>query len=108
MQNAANSSSVPSLRIGTCASTLARDSASVTPFAREELGEVHEVGAHDVDLHAGACHLGRDVPGEHRRARARGGVERRTRRGPGSRRARDQQDLTVALFDEHRHDRGRK
>ena len=75
MQNAANSSMVPRRRIGTCASTLARDFGVGDAVGPQELGEVHEVGADRVHLHAGAGDLGGDVAGEHRRRR----------RGPRSR-----------------------
>ena len=105
MQNAANSSTVPRRRIGTCCSILARTSGSSAARWPQELGEVHEVGAQGVDLHAVAGDLVGDVAHQMVGRGAGGRVQRRARRGSGPGGAGDDQHLAVALLDHHRHDR---
>ena len=92
----ASSSSVPRRPIGT-ASLDTRATLRVLGAVRaQELGEVHEVRADRVDLHAVLHDLRGDVAHEHVRGRASRRVERRARRRACAGGAREQQDLSVA------------
>ncbi len=74
------------------------------PVGPEELGEVHEVRADGVDLHALAGDLGGHVADEHVGAGPRRRVQRRAGRGPGAGGAGEDEHLPFALLDHHRHD----
>ena len=100
----ASSSSVPRRPIGTIASTRARPSGVFDPVGLEELGEVHEVRADRVDLHALGDHLRCDVAHEHVRPGASRGVQRRARRWASARGAREHEHLSGALLDHHGYD----
>ena len=102
---AANSSTVPSRRIGTRRLDLGPDLGIVAAGGAQELGEVHEVRPDRIDLHAPLRHLAGHVAHEHVRRGASRGVERRARCRPGAGRAGDDEHLAVALLDHGREHR---